>query len=503
MRCSVLCVALLAAAVAAAAVDRRVTPFFSIGLVADNHYDTFPAGEKAPWQPMDHWYREQAKRTTTTTKRRYDLAKDKMLETADVFNRVGGAMAFAVNLGDLINNDVMWNLRPILDAFNTIAAPHFSIVGNHDLRAHNDRFGKNNKTQQEWVKKKLGLVKDWFYSFSYPPFHFVFIDSMVMEETADPRRRQQMAWLEGDLQRAADAGLVVILFGHVPLGLATNALGPIIKKHAHVVGGFFGHFHKGGYVKQDHFHTVTLNGQIDTLQNAFSVLELFDDRMELTGFGRCFTKILPFTNAATVRLLRKFAGAPGRDLRGVPGQPLPAAELWKDPATGRDEALQALPPLMLKIPGYRKPLLAVSEPSGGANTRFVAEVYRKWPRRVLTRAPEEATDLSSASGGKTWYNGERPGPANRQPAAARPDNAPHPPAQHSGDKAASSATPRRDARPTAVPVAAALADDAQLLSLYSFWPPLAVLGVVAVVALRRRTGKRRGAAARSGAGQAA
>jgi len=89
----------------------------TIGLVADNHYDTFPAGEKAPCEPMPHWLREQQQRTTTSTKRRYDIAKDKMDEAIDVFNNHAG-MTLVVNLGDLVNNDLMWNLKPILDAFN-------------------------------------------------------------------------------------------------------------------------------------------------------------------------------------------------------------------------------------------------------------------------------------------------------------------------------------------------------------------------------------------------
>lgn len=63
----------------------------TIGLVADSHYDTFPAGEKAPWEPLPHWFREQVQRTTTTTKRRYDIAKDKMDEAISVFNEIGRA----------------------------------------------------------------------------------------------------------------------------------------------------------------------------------------------------------------------------------------------------------------------------------------------------------------------------------------------------------------------------------------------------------------------------
>ena len=349
----------------------------TFGLVADSHYDTFPAGEKAPWEPMKHWLQEQAQRTTTHSKRRYDVAKDKMEESVEVFNKLyhdggqgplwpahlrlgthrndsatkepvnetepGRRMDMVVNLGDLVNNDLMWNLRPVLDVFNRARAAHYHLLGNHDLRAHNDRFGKVNLTQQRWIQRKMlnNLGSDgnpssssatavqqqpgWHFSIRYPPFfRFVFIDSMVMEpETPDKRKRDaHLAWLRSELQAANDSGTeVVILFAHIPIGVETNVMGPTIRAFdSIVIAAFFGHNHKGGYLQQGNIHSITINGQIETLVNAFAVAEVFPDRLELTGFGRVPSRVLKVTSPEALRRLSGkpfFEGLGGRGVGSV------------------------------------------------------------------------------------------------------------------------------------------------------------------------------------------
>ena len=401
--------------VACAALSEQGDALFAVGLVADNHYDTFPAGEQAPWEPTKSWLRGQVQRTTTTTKRRYDLAKDKMLEAVTVFNQyqhfdsrgvgrpassVGGPrMAFSVNLGDLVNNDLMWNLRPILDAFNLVEAPKFSILGNHDLRGHNDRFGKNNKTQDAWMRKKLGLGRTWYYAATCPPFHFVFLDTQLHDEVKDPERNIQLDFLRSELQKAATAKYAVVIFAHIAIGLDTNAFGPIIKEFPnHVVAMFFGHEHKGGYVKQGHVHSVTLNGQIETLTNAFAIAEFFRDRIELTGFGRVPTRELLFTNSETIAMLKSW-DPPSKIERHFHNlsesanahRPTDPRELWSEPQ-------QSHPPLNLAIPSYRKPLIPYAEPNPGM-TRFLRAEYPQWARRVHTRAPEPPVELTSHANG--------------------------------------------------------------------------------------------------------
>lgn len=360
----------------------------TIGLVADSHYDTFPAGEKAPWEPLSHWFRGQVQRTTTTSKRRYDIAKDKMDESISVFNAIP-QMTLVVNLGDLVNNDMMWNLPPILDRFNQAKAPHYHLLGNHDLRAHNDRFGKLNKTQAEWVKNKFGL-QEWYYSLDHPPFAFIFLDSMVLEPESNDnqKKKEHMEWFQQQLNEAKSKKRVVILFAHIPIGFQTNILAPILKTYDHIALAFFGHDHKGGYLIQGKTHCVTLNGQIETMVNAFAVVEVFADRAELTGFGRVPTRVMSFTPETTA-LLQAYDGPVAHDLTQQGNQPLPPAALWGS------EVLQKPPPLMLNIPSYRKPKLPATEPNPG-DTRFLKETYKYWPNRIRHPSLEEPVDLTSA-----------------------------------------------------------------------------------------------------------
>ena len=407
------------------------THYFTFGLVADNHYDTFPSGEKAPWQPMNHWFNEQVKRTTNHNKRRYDLAKDKMDEAIDVFNRCGENMTLVVNLGDLVNNDLMWNLRPILDSFNGATAPHFSILGNHDLRAHNDRFGKYNSSQHEWIRRKMGVGEDWHYSLDLPPFKLIFVDSMVMEPEAlnATKKNEHLKWLIDTIEDARRHEWAVVVFAHIPIGVQTNVLGPCLRGYDHIIAAFFGHDHKGGYLQQGNIHSVTIHGQIETMVNAFALVEVFGDRLEMTGFGRVPSRVMKIA-PTTITLLQKYYQQQQREERNKVGgrsnndssnvvssnnvggrgrrpiaeqghQPLPPEKLW-------DEDQQSIPPLLLNIPNYKKPLVGVTDPNPG-DTRFLKSVYHSWPRRIRTLSPEAPVDLNSANRGKAvWLIHNKP-----------------------------------------------------------------------------------------------
>ena len=426
-----LIISLLITLAAATKSDRRLLTF---GLVADSHYDTFPAGEKAPWQPLGHWFHEQRKRTTTTSKRRYDLSLDKMEETVMVFNRLfdtdGGSsngkkselnasinpfndkghrprFDFACNLGDLVNNDLMWNLKPILDAFADIKAPHYHLVGNHDYRAHNDRFGKLNLTQHAWLQEKMvGLDSEWYFKVDYLPFRLLFINSMIMEpEGPDPeKRRVHLAWLKDVLTDARALRIPVLLFAHIPIGITTNVMGPTLRLFDDiVVAAFFGHDHKGGYIQQGSIHSVTINGQIETLTNAFAIVEVFEDRLELTGFGRVPTRVLPIVSPIVRQWLREYDGPLWHPIKYGPHQSLPKDRIWLDPKTNSGEALQVPPPLSLNIPNYKKPLLPFVSPNPGS-TDFLANVYSAWPRLVRSSpASEMPVDLNSANEGSPVF----------------------------------------------------------------------------------------------------
>ena len=47
-----------------------------------------------------------------------------------------------------------------------------------------------------------------------------------------------------------------------------------------------GHNHAGNYGTKNKIHYLTLKGTVDTTSNAFSVIEVYKDRLLLKGIGR-------------------------------------------------------------------------------------------------------------------------------------------------------------------------------------------------------------------------
>eukprot|EP00388_Colpodella_angusta_P044857 GDKK01064196.1.p1 GENE.GDKK01064196.1~~GDKK01064196.1.p1 ORF type:complete len:275 (+),score=19.93 GDKK01064196.1:1-825(+) len=189
------------------------------------------------------------------------------------------------------------------------------------------------------------------------------------------------------------------------IGVETNVMGPTLKSFNDVViAAFFGHDHKGGYVLQGNIHSVTINGQIETLINAFAVVEVYADRIELTGFGRVPSRVMRIGSESVRDWLSAYSGSLWHDLSNAGYQALPSEKLWL--LHGEDtkqEVLQLPPPLSLNIPSYKKPLIPFVAPNPG-NTRFLSEVYSKWPRSVrMAPARETLVDLNSANEGQAVF----------------------------------------------------------------------------------------------------
>ena len=47
-----------------------------------------------------------------------------------------------------------------------------------------------------------------------------------------------------------------------------------------------GHNHAGNYGEKDGIHYLTMKGMVDTLKNSYGVVEVYEDRLALNGFGR-------------------------------------------------------------------------------------------------------------------------------------------------------------------------------------------------------------------------
>ncbi len=244
-------------------------------------------------------------------------------------------LAFTIQLGDIIDRGEQ-SLDTILDVYNQLTMPKYHVLGNHDF-----------PIPRHDLLARLGMDHA-YYSFSPPDsgWRFVVLDTVDIamgggwpEDSENHRQaaqwleklksegkpyaqpwngglgEQQKQWLRDTLAEAAGRGERVIAFGHMPLlaeasdgaGLVLNheEIETILDSHRCVVAYLCGHDHAGGYAERSGIHHLTVQGMVEAPeQNAYAVVDLYQDRIEIRGVGK----------------------VPSRCLR-IPAQPTPATAL--------------------------------------------------------------------------------------------------------------------------------------------------------------------------------
>eukprot|EP00754_Rhynchopus_humris_P051412 Rhum_TRINITY_DN9539_c0_g1::Rhum_TRINITY_DN9539_c0_g1_i1::g.33779::m.33779 len=274
-------------------------PLLTFGLIADPHANV---KHRQPWWCDLPCWKKELKLAASSKGRKHAGVLKKIEESVEVLSRVPG-ISFSVNMGDLCDMDLLVNMPPVLDIWNRLPHPRHNLMGNHDLRGENDRFGedakKRNKTQAAWLLKQWGLSERFYYAFTYPPYRFLVLDSMSLPPTAQGAVvDEQVRWLSRQLQESSDAGEDVVIFAHIPIGLKSNAIREHLTRHSHILAVFFGHKHSGGYGyhQESGKHMITLQGMIETNINAFAYANIFVDRLEIVGFGRVPSRVYFFSD---------------------------------------------------------------------------------------------------------------------------------------------------------------------------------------------------------------
>lgn len=244
----------------------------------------------------------------------------KLTEAVEHFN--GLDLEWCLHLGDLI--DQRWEsfddaLRPLAKSRHKF----YHLLGNHDF-AVADEFKSR-------VPRRLGL-KRRYYSVREDGFCFVMLDTTEVSAyaysenskesaaaTAECQRLaatgaanakswngavsgRQLAWFEDTCRQATKAQRKVIVFSHHPIFPAAahnawndTALLQVAEQNRNVVAWFCGHNHAGDFGLRDDVPFITLKGMVETADtNAFSVLTLRPDRLELAGHGREISRELVF-----------------------------------------------------------------------------------------------------------------------------------------------------------------------------------------------------------------
>ncbi len=242
----------------------------------------------------------------------YRQSIGKLHEAVDHFN--GLELSWCVNLGDLI--DKHWlSFDEIFKPIDRSKHRFHQVLGNHDFDLSDEKKAA--------VPERLGM-KDRYYAVEHENWTFLMLDttdiSLYAHASSTPEHERakeefqrytsegnksarpwngavserQLVWFDEQCQKAARSGRRVIVFAHHPVypiadlneWNSTRILEQI-NRNRNVVAWFNGHNHAGAFGEQDGVPFVTLHGMVETeTTTAFSVVEIFDDRLIVTGNGR-------------------------------------------------------------------------------------------------------------------------------------------------------------------------------------------------------------------------
>ncbi len=226
-----------------------------------------------------------------------------------------------VVLGDLIDRGFE-NFATVLAILERSRHPRILLPGNHDFLVSSDRLPDIHAT--------LGMPAP-YYEHRLNGVRLLVTDgneiSLFSSVPRDPRHRKaearldalkaagaanaqawnagisatQQTWIRERLADADAAGEPVLLLGHYPIHPPSDhnlwdseGLAELITSSTSAIAYLCGHQHKGNYARLGPTHFVNFCGMVDTrFSTAFAVVELFDDRIEIEGFGREPSRTLP------------------------------------------------------------------------------------------------------------------------------------------------------------------------------------------------------------------
>lgn len=263
-----------------------------LGIIADPQYD-----DRDPDPAQGRYFRQS-------------LAK--LEEAVAHFNTQ--SLDAVVVLGDLIDRGFE-NLAPVLARLDALNAPRILLPGNHDFIVRPD------------------LLMGVYDALDMPaPYHhrrikglrLIVIDgneiSVFAPPVGDARRGQaerrlsemqasgaanaqawnagmsieQKDWLRRQLDEADKAGEPVIILGHYPLHPFTDhclwdaeEIAALLASSPAALAYLCGHDHRGNCAERGGVHFINACGMVDTeSDNAFAVLTVYSDRIEIVGHGR-------------------------------------------------------------------------------------------------------------------------------------------------------------------------------------------------------------------------
>jgi predicted MPP superfamily phosphohydrolase len=225
---------------------------------------------------------------------------------------------YAIHLGDFIDRD--WESFDIVSPiYNRLEMPHYHVLGNHDFSVPDEK-----KVE---VVKKMGLPSD-YYDFEIKGWRFVVLNGNDISFHAYPENSEeyqfateyyqihkidspkwngalgvtQIQWLKEVLKKATKKDEKVILYCHFPIYPENvhnlwnaNEIIEIIEEYACVKAYMNGHNHEGNYGVKNGVHYLTFKGMVDTEQNSYGVIKVFQNHLTVEGYGREENRTLEIT----------------------------------------------------------------------------------------------------------------------------------------------------------------------------------------------------------------
>jgi hypothetical protein len=285
----------------AGAQARAATVPFRFGVIADPQFAPIP-------------------NTYGVKTRFYSNSVWKLSQAIERFNQED--LEFVITLGDMI--DRYWeSFQYVLPLYDDLKHEKFFLLGNHDFEVPAEYLRS--------IVRTVGM-QSAYYDFSKANYRFIVLDgndvSLFAPPPGDPRKAlaakriadlkaskapnaqgyngalsdTQFAWLEKKIQEATAAGQKIVIFNHYPVfpPHPTNAfdserLIQLVCNTPNIVAYLNGHNHDGNYGQMAGKHFLTFRGMVETpTDNAYAIVEVFPDRIDVKGFGIQESRTLTF-----------------------------------------------------------------------------------------------------------------------------------------------------------------------------------------------------------------
>ncbi len=241
----------------------------------------------------------------------YKQAIPRLKQAVAAFNSESVDLVF--HLGDFIDRDFA-SYTPVCAIMNEVTMPYYYVLGNHEFSVADSLKSKVYTTLN--LHKPYYTVKkrNWLFvvldGTDISPYHSndsmqVLTATQAMDFYARKGRPQakpwngalgstQMQWLEATLTHADSMGLQTLVLAHFPVFPAGDLtlwndkeVRALLEQHPSVKAYFNGHDHPGNYAQHKGIHYLTFQAMVlGKKSNAFSVVQLYNNKIKINGFGR-------------------------------------------------------------------------------------------------------------------------------------------------------------------------------------------------------------------------